>query len=305
MNKKKHLALVIAATLILSACLKDDPITTGVGKGTFIDQGLIPAEVEADYAIFQAAIYHEGHVFVATSDGIWKNKLSTKEWSRAGLEGKHITAIFKHPTITNKFFAGVESDNSATSKTLFISTDGGVSWQAANSPVFDDLEKRYENYFCFAVRPDHPNHIYANLEGGAMIAVSTDGGLNWLRQNNATENYFGYPCNIVFLPNNPNSVYQGSENPLDDAWLGKYDINSGNPILLENFSKVIDNASGSCFQWPLCLSFFFSCFNSNFCWMSSCCFILASFFLSEFSSECCCFNKAWAFVNTYFDMPSC
>jgi hypothetical protein len=191
------------------------------GTGSFIDLGFIPAVVSAgaDIASFQSAIYNKGHVFVATSDGIWKSNLSQKQWSRSGLEGRIITAIYKHPTIEDRFFAGTRSTGKAASKTLYLSTDGGTSWQPAAEPVFNSLDQVYEEYACFAVRPNHPNVVYANLDGGTMIAVSTDGGMHWVRKNNEPESYFGYNAAIAFLPGNPDRLFQGAESPLDIAWL--------------------------------------------------------------------------------------
>jgi hypothetical protein len=240
--KKKYLKITCIALFVITIGCNNDTDVLSTPKGAFIDYGFIPAPVDASQNIagFQTAIYNENYIFVATSDGIWKNNLSTKTWSRAGLEGKKITAIYKHPTIANKFFVGVKSDYSETLKTLYISNDGGITWQEGNNLIYDSLDNHYENYVCFAVRPNNPNHIYANLEGGTMLAISTDGGMNWHRMNNETESYFGYQSNIVFLPNNANVIYQGSENPLDSAWLGKYDIDTANPVLLSNFSEIID-----------------------------------------------------------------
>lgn len=213
------------------------------GEGTFIDQGFIPVPVKSTVleSEFQAAIYHNNFVFVATNDGLWKNDLTTKEWSRAGFEGKAITCIFKHPTIANKFFAGARSDGTDTDKTLHISTDGGETWNAVEEPIFEAELGAYENYVCLAVRPDHEDHLYANLDGGATIAISTDGGQHWSRMNNMPHSYFGYQSNIVFLPGNPSQLFQGSENPLDDAWLGVYDIDPSDPVILSNFTKIIDS----------------------------------------------------------------
>lgn len=210
--------------------------------GTFIDHGFIPATLQSGHTSeFQSAIYNNGCVFVATTDGIWKNDLSTKQWSISGLQGKTITALFKHPTIANAFYAGVASDYSDSAKTCYLSDDGGNSWHTANNPIFWTLENRYENYLCFAVRPGYPNHIYCNTEGGSHIAISTDGGENWVRMNNMTGSIFGYQSVIAFSPLQSNSIYQGSELPLDDAWLGRYDIDTSNVTLLNNFIKVIDN----------------------------------------------------------------
>lgn len=208
--------------------------------GTFTDHGFIPGNVSCTSfnSEFQSAIHHEGFVYVATSDGVWKNNLSTQEWTVSGLQGKIVTAIFKHPEIEGYFMAGVKTDGTTTGKTLYLSTNAGQAWNAAESPVFEPLLDVYENYVCFAVRPGHPEQIFANLEGGATIAISTDYGQTWNRANYETSSYFGYASSIVFNPLNPDKIYQGSENPMDDAWVGTYDINDEDPVLLENYVKL-------------------------------------------------------------------
>jgi len=228
-------------------CNKDDDNKSPEpAAGTLIDYGQIPVSVlgHSEFAAneFQMAAHNSNAVFVATSDGLWKNNLLTKEWSRSGFEGKKVSCIFKHPTIANKLFAGFVPAENANEKSLYISDDGGASWNPAELPVHDDLENRYETYVSMAVRPDHADHIYANLEGGTMIAVSTDGGRSWKRMNNEVGSFYGYRSNIVFLPGNAAQIFQGSENPLDDAWLGRYDIDSKDPVLLTNFTKVVDRS---------------------------------------------------------------
>lgn len=227
--------------LIITSCSNDD---NNSNDQNFIDYGYIPANVSINNGVaeFQAAIYNENHVFVATNDGLWKVNLTTKEWSRSGLEGKTITAIFKHPTLQNKFFAGTKSNGTNTDKTLYISDDGGVNWSQASSPIFDGYDNKYENYLCFAVRPNYTDHIYANLEGGTTIAVSTDRGNTWTRMNNESSSYLGYQSNIAFFPNNPQYIIQGSETPLDFAWLGKYEIDYSNPVNSYDMSKIVDES---------------------------------------------------------------
>jgi hypothetical protein len=156
------------------------------------------------------------------------------------LNGKRITALYKHPEQSGRFFAGVQSNGTATAKTVYLTSDGGSTWTAANQPVYENTLHQYENYVCFAARPGHPNHIYANLEGGATIAVSADGGENWTRMNNMQESYFGYAAAITFVPGRAGKIFQGAEAPLDDAWFASYDIDNKNPVLLNNFTKLVD-----------------------------------------------------------------
>ena len=149
------------------------------------------------------------------------------------------TAIYQHPDRAGTFFAGVQTDGSATRKTLSLSEDAGGQWQAVEAPIFDTFEGHYENYVCFAACPNHPDQIYANLEGGAMVAVSTDGGQLGERMNREPASYFGYQSAIVFAPGRDHILLQGSESLLDDAWLGQYTIPSGYPVCLKAFRKIV------------------------------------------------------------------
>jgi len=236
MKKTVYISLVFICAFLPFGCESNKEMTPG--KGTFIDYGFIPADLDVT-AEFQSMIFNDGDLFIATTDGIWKCNLATGQWLRSGLEGKYVTAIYKHPDITNSFFAGVSTDYTSSVKTLYLSDDGGESWHAAENPVYNSLDGCYEDFECFAVRPGHPQQIYANLIGGSMIAVSTDGGENWTRMNNETESYIGYPCNIVFLPDNADIIFQGAEAPLDCARLGSYSISSTDPVTLEDFTTIV------------------------------------------------------------------
>ncbi len=110
----------------------------------------------------------------------------------------------------------------------------------AIQPVYDNHNHRYEAYVCFAARPGHPDHIYANLENGKTIAISTDGGYIWTRMNDMDYSFFGYQSNIAFLPGFPDVIFQGSETPWDFAWLGRYEIDNANPVVLGKFTTIID-----------------------------------------------------------------
>ena len=67
---------IITIMLLGSSCSKNEvPDIEMPGNGEFIDHGFIPASVAAGNVAseFQSMIYHNGHVFAATTDGIWKN----------------------------------------------------------------------------------------------------------------------------------------------------------------------------------------------------------------------------------------
>ncbi|MFT3740614.1 MAG: hypothetical protein QM786_17835 [Breznakibacter sp.] len=231
MDLGKRLAWLLSALMVAAGCNDDSDKLPASGKGTFVDYGYIPQQVDMESgALFQAALYYQNTVYVATSDGLWKNDLATKTWTRAGLEGKDLICIYQHSGQPQTFFAGLGYNNSPETRTVYISTDGCQTWNPATSPVYDNLDNRYEPYVCFAARPGYPNHIFANVGGGAMMAISKDGGQTWDRTNYAEESYMGYPCAIAFLPNDADHVYQSGEAPLDVSWLAKIEIDATDPV---------------------------------------------------------------------------
>lgn len=228
--KKTHFKqIILSVSMLLSL--------NSIGQNAnFIDYGFIPTpSVSAGKdgaSEFQTAIFNNGEIFIATSDGIWKNNISTQQWSSSGLQGKKISCIYKHPSIANKMFAGAQiTTNNSTP--LFISNDSGITWLPVTSTITETI-------YCIAVSPTNPDHIYANVASTDIIS-SQDGGINW----SAPSGGFGYESNIIFTPSDGNTIYQGSENPLDCAWLGKYDIDSNNPDSIMNFQYVADGNCGS------------------------------------------------------------
>ena len=146
MKTKAFFSSFVVLLVMLIGCSKGDSDTPALGNATFIDQGCIPANVSVTNNV-QMVAYDNGYVFVATSDGVWKNNLATKEWSRAGLEGKVVTAIYKHPAVANKFFAGIQTDYLSSTKTLYISGDGCTSWAAVDNTPIDKMDGYHENFF--------------------------------------------------------------------------------------------------------------------------------------------------------------
>lgn len=234
MKRTIVIAIIMLCFLLIAGCSKDKE-----KRGMLVDLGFIPADVTV-HTGFQPMAYYNGGIFVATSDGVWRCNVDNGEWSRSGLDGMNITAVYCHQDIPGRLFAGVATDLVSTTKTLYLSDDGGSSWHAADKPVFSQFENSYENYYCFAVRPGHPQEIYSNLQGGTVIAVSTDGGETWQRMNYMEESYVSDPCNIVFLPDKADMIFQGAESPLDYAWLGRYEIGDGDPVMLGNFTQLVD-----------------------------------------------------------------
>ena len=230
--------ILLVCVVTLASCKKNTNFSSK--QGELVDIGFI-ADTEIDMVNnqFQPIVLYNNEVFVATKNGIWKSGLTTVSWSQVGLAGKNIISLYAHPEKPGHFYAGVRT-NDATDKSLYISSNGGVSWVSASDLPFDRLSNRYEPFHYLIARPGHPNHLFANLTS-VTIAVSKDGGHSWNRMNYMNDSYAAsYDCPLHFLPGNPNEVFIGAEAPLDDAWLGKYEIDAADPVRLKNFRKVVD-----------------------------------------------------------------
>lgn len=198
----------------------------------FTDHGFIPDTDITIISPFQTAVYHNGNILIATTKGVWKNNITTQVWENVGLQDKIITFIYKHPTIPGKIFAGALIDANNTTP-LFISNDGGSTWTAAGNGA--------EVLSNIVARPNNPNQLYAGTYYGYNFMISTDGGNNWVYFNNGSGGAIGYPVTLAFLPSNSTQLFYGSENPLDNAELDRYDINTSYPTQLDNLTTIVDN----------------------------------------------------------------
>ncbi|HEY0676838.1 MAG TPA: hypothetical protein VGD17_01085 [Chitinophagaceae bacterium] len=247
----RNLISLLTVVIVFAGCKKNNrtPI-----QDKFIDYGYVSAVSSVAVVSTALMVYHQGEIFVASNDGVWKIGLTEKIWRRAGLAGKKVNVLYSHPEIAGKFFAAIESGG-PTEKSLYISADAGVTWQAAASPVFDSRNNIYESFSDIRARPGHPNQIFANLSG-ITISVSKDGGETWNRQNYNTDSYFGINCVINFREGSAGEIYQGAEAPLDHAWLGKYSIDATDPVKLGTLDQFI----GKNYEWenrrPNCLETF-------------------------------------------------
>lgn len=228
--------ILVAVVFIFSNCKKSASSSPGSTFSELVDYGEIPYITNPTP---HQMIYHNGQIIAGTDDGIWKTALSTKTWSRGGLEGKHITGIYSHPDIAGRLYAATTS-TSATDKSLYFSNNSGANWEPVTAPIFNKDVKIYETYFDIKFRPGFPNQLFANVEG-TTIAISTDGGQTWNRQNYAPSSTFSYNGFINFLQDNPNDIIQGAEAPLDHSWLAKYHIDENDPVKLGHYERIIGN----------------------------------------------------------------
>lgn len=229
---------IIGIVWLSLGCNNDEITVPEPGKTQLVDLGELPAKVEVAYG-FKPAVATSEKVVIATNDGVWEFNTTTSKWARLGLDGKEVTLVYAHPQDANLLFAGINTNVHEGGKSLFRSEDAGKTWIAVETPIYNIWDEKYEIYFDLVVRPNFPNHIYANMSG-TTIAISTDKGKNWKRTNDKEDSNFGYQSNLVFLPGQPNKIYQGSENPLDFAWLGEYEIDASSPSKLGEAKLLVN-----------------------------------------------------------------
>ena len=114
----------------------------------------------------------------------------------------------------------VDPKNSSTlyggnSRGIFISTDGGLSWNAPNSglPGRPGLELS-----TLVMDPGNPGTLYATTINGTLsnaagstaeLYKSTDGGATWIAAGAGLTSYYGYIA-VAIDPQNPGVLYAGA-----------------------------------------------------------------------------------------------
>jgi hypothetical protein len=222
--------LIATSIAALSACAEND-------ADRWEDLGALPAL--ATTALNHTPMVESGgNILVGTSDGIWTRPATGPgEWTQAGLAGIGVFATRRHPTIDATLFAAGQPTGDPASAPFYRSDDGGATWVRAATFPRSPFDGSAEPFFDLAVAPDDPDRLYANLSGPS-IAISTDGGQNWVLSNGETEVFFGDPCVIHVLESTPGTLFQGCEAPLDNAWVATQEIDPANPFTLANFTFV-------------------------------------------------------------------
>src|SRR5262252_6388271 len=123
-------------------------------------------------------------------------------WSGIGPYGGSARALAIDPQHPGTVYAG-------TSGGVFKTTNGGTSWNAANSGLPAGYIAR-----ALVIDPQNPNTVYA---GGACgpygpcgIFKSTDGGSNWRPINSGLESTVIVVESLAIDPQNSSTLYAGT-----------------------------------------------------------------------------------------------
>ena len=126
-----------------------------------------------------SVIAREGVILAGTENGVFRSEDEGKTWKEAsnGLTVPHVRWMAFHPEISDFEFAGTEPAN------IFISHDGGDSWQACPEVA----AMRDEFGWSLPYSPEagcvrgfafHGSRVYAAVEVGGVL-VSNDRGETW------------------------------------------------------------------------------------------------------------------------------
>jgi hypothetical protein len=233
-----RLSLLVVSLAALTACELDFTSDDDDEQNNWHSLGEVPAPASTELNHTPMLVVDDT-AFVGTGDGIWQREISrSDDWEQVDdLDGVEILALRQHPTNPDILFAAGLPIDDPGSAPFYRSEDGGVTWEPSTEWPRSTLEPSLERFFDFVIAPDDPDRLYANLSG-ASIAISTDGGLTWTLANGEPEVFFGDPCVLHILPAQPDTLYQGCEAPLDNAWVATYDIDPEDPLNLPNFTFV-------------------------------------------------------------------
>jgi photosystem II stability/assembly factor-like uncharacterized protein len=135
-----------------------------------------------------------------------------------GLTSGRINAVAVSPTDSNLILVGASTGG------IWRSTDGGTNFSAVSDSQVDLAVGS------IAFAPSNPSIVYAGMgdgDGGYFgsgVLKSTDGGLNWVRVNNASLPTPGRASAILVDPTNVNRVY-----------LSQYAFRTGNNSFASGF----------------------------------------------------------------------
>lgn len=227
----KASALVVVSLMLLAACGDDATARSWRSLG----QVPAPAATALNHT---PLVVSGGRALVGTADGVWARSLDgSGGWSPAGLAGISVFATRRHPDLDATLFVAGMPAEAREAPPFYRSDDGGNTWVGSATFPRSPFDQSSEPFFDLAIAPDDADRLYGNLSGPS-VAISTDGGLTWTLANGETEVFFGDPCVLHVLAEDPGRLYQGCEAPLDNAWVATQDIDAQDPYTLSNFTFV-------------------------------------------------------------------
>ncbi len=148
-------------------------------------------------------------VYAATTHGTYKSQDAGDTWSQVHDVPMGMDLVV-HPTNEDIVFVGY-GNLFSPSKGIYKTTDGGVSWEKAGSPIPTDFGGK----IMLDIHEANPNLIYASIgnstnsaEGYTWLCKSTDGGESWSVVNETDYSRFQgwFAHDVAIHPTNPNEI---------------------------------------------------------------------------------------------------
>lgn len=138
--------------------------------------------------------------------GLYKSLDGGKTWNKLtkGLPTGEIGRIAMNlaPSAPSNLFAIVEAKKTS----LFLSTDGGASWEERSTN--NNVEGRPFYFSVIEVDPKDPKRVY---RPAWSMSFSDDGGLSWTEPNNSSGWVHSDHHALWLNPNNPSHMYLGTD----------------------------------------------------------------------------------------------
>ena len=148
---------------------------------------------------FQVDPRDPNRIFVnAYGGGNFLSEDGGRSWTDAsrGYTGAAVRDIVVDPTIPGRVFAAARSG-------FFVTENGGRDWSGRATSEFKCLD-----WHAVAIHPRNPRVLLSELTCYRQMVLSSDGGSNWRKVNQAPENIAWRT--IEFAPSNPDIVYAGT-----------------------------------------------------------------------------------------------
>ena len=214
---------VLSAWVSVSSLTIDrqDPtvLYAATGRGVFksMDGGESWSDVSSGLPtlIYVSSLAIDPHnpstLYAATDAGLFKTTDGGASWSgvNSGLPDIGIRALAIDPQNPSTLYVtpGIREyyyELRDRGRGLFKSTDGGASWNAANSGLPTDSGNAY--VCALAVDPQNPGTLYAGTPA-AGVYKTTDGGASWIATGLLTQD--GCATVLAVDPQHPGTVFAG------------------------------------------------------------------------------------------------
>ncbi len=218
------------------------------GQGSY-SIGALTLDPRNPHTVWVGTGENVGGRHVGYGDGIYRSDDGGKNWKNMGLkESMHISRIIVHPDNSEVIWVAAQGPlwNSGGERGLYMSTDGGESWERTLGDdewvgVTDLIMDPRDPAVLYAATWQRHRNVAAYMGGGpgSGIHKSTDGGQTWmpLTQGIPTSNLG--KIGLAISPQNPDVIYAAIE----------LDVRTGgvfmSPDRGASWEKMSDTVSGA------------------------------------------------------------